>query len=437
MVAALFFMVLGGGGTPAPLSEMLLQIVFSVLFVIWFAYSGRTPLPRAVWIGAALLISLPILQLIPLPPVLWHALGGREPLVNALALVGRDNEWWPLSLAPERTFASLLAMVPVAGMLVMAASLTNRGRMLFFGLVTAVAMTSFLVGVGQLTGVGNGVFRFYSPDTDYFLGFQANRNSQADIFLIANICSAAFVRYVLERKSENQEFASWLVAHATVALLFLLGAILTGSRMGMALIPISLMGQIGILWPWLMRLNIVTKRLLLVGALFALILGAGAVFASPVLYNRVARFSQTAELRPEIWKQTLQIISIHLPWGSGIGTFIPVYQAYEPLNIVGFAVINRAHCDYLEWFLETGWPGVLVLIAGSTLLLWQISSRIPGRSVNYCNILAACSVLLIVVIHSFVDYPLRSMSLGGLTLVMIAFLATPCLGYRTVAEPDE
>lgn len=430
-------MVLGGGGSPAPLSELLLQLAFAPLFVIWFAYAGRMPAPAGIWVGGALLLCVPVIQLIPWPAALWHALPGRAPLIDALSLTGQADRWWPLSLAPERTFASLMAMIPVVAMLPMAASLTGRWRMALFGLIAGVALVSFFVGVGQMANLGGGIFRFYSADSEYFLGFQANRNSQADVFLIGGIASAVFVRHVLDRKSEQHGFVAWLAAHACLSLLFLLGTVLTGSRMGMMLAPLSLAGQLVVIWPWLMRLALPLRRFLLLGGMVVLAVALAAALGNPVLQAQIGRFGQGENLRPEIWHRTWQIITVFQPWGSGIGTFVPVYQSYEPLSALRIVVINRAHCDYLEWLLETGWIGVVAMVAALAVMVGAARRTWRQGAIDHGTVLGAAAVLLVIVIHSFVDYPLRSMSLGGLTTVMIAFLAIPCPGHGAVTEPAQ
>src|SRR5690606_4034235 len=69
--------------------------------------------PLAIGILAAI-AALPLLQLIPLPPGLWTALPGRSEPALALELAGIAPGWTPLSLVPERTWRSFLALLPPA-----------------------------------------------------------------------------------------------------------------------------------------------------------------------------------------------------------------------------------------------------------------------------------------------------------------------------------
>ena len=122
--------VLGGGGSPAPLLEVALQCCATLAAAAWLFANrdglGRVP-ARAWWL-AGLIALLPALQLIPLPPALWQGLPGRADQRAALDLVAAGDSWRALTLSPPRTVASLLAALAAGLSLVMAASLGERGR---------------------------------------------------------------------------------------------------------------------------------------------------------------------------------------------------------------------------------------------------------------------------------------------------------------------
>ena len=100
------------------------------------------PWPRLALGFAAALLALPALQLIPLPPALWQSLPGREAEIAALALIGEANRWLPWTVSPPRTLAALLALIPPAVALVLAARASLAGRRL--ALVSLVAMVARL-----------------------------------------------------------------------------------------------------------------------------------------------------------------------------------------------------------------------------------------------------------------------------------------------------
>ena len=83
VTAALLALALavGGAGVAHPLLQMLLGLG-AIGAAAYFAFTDRSwqfdRLRRFALALLALIVALPLLQLIPLPPVLWHALPGRE-----------------------------------------------------------------------------------------------------------------------------------------------------------------------------------------------------------------------------------------------------------------------------------------------------------------------------------------------------------------------
>ena len=141
-------MVLGGGGSPAPLAEMAVQMIVGMLFCLWLIWCVDLPADRlrpALGL-VALLLVLPVVQLIPLPPALWQALPGRAIERGALDLIGAADTWRPLSVAPARTLAALLALVPPAIVLLMTATLGPAGRTMVIGMIAGVTGLAVLVG---------------------------------------------------------------------------------------------------------------------------------------------------------------------------------------------------------------------------------------------------------------------------------------------------
>jgi hypothetical protein len=124
-------LVLGGGGTSNPLTEVVLELFLAGVALVWLwrptRGAGSPPWPALLIAGLALVI--PVMQLVPLPPVIWHGLPGRQSEVAALGLIGHADRWMPLSLTPARTFASLLAILAEVMLFPAAARLDLAGRM--------------------------------------------------------------------------------------------------------------------------------------------------------------------------------------------------------------------------------------------------------------------------------------------------------------------
>ena len=72
-----FSLLLGGGGSPAPLPELILQLITALLLGAWAAmlaikaYLGEpaTRLSRPAVLFTIAFFAIPIIQLVPLPPI--------------------------------------------------------------------------------------------------------------------------------------------------------------------------------------------------------------------------------------------------------------------------------------------------------------------------------------------------------------------------------
>ncbi|MFM5884545.1 MAG: O-antigen ligase family protein [Novosphingobium sp.] len=414
-------LVIGGGGSPAPLPELVLQIAVAALALTWW-WAAPRPLaaaPAALTIAAVLLL-LPLVQLIPLPPALWQALPGRDAARDALDLTGHAQDWRPLALAPQRTLAALLAAIPAALMLLMAGAADRRGRLRLVATLALGGAATMVLGAAQVSGGPAGSLRFYGGGATFLEGFQANHNSTADVLLIGMIAAVAWIRERALRRGAPAPRAAVLGLAGAVTAVLGLGVVLTASRMGMALLPVALIAAALLLRPWLSW----SPRTL--GAGLAIVAAAGLIGALALSRNDMLgrigdRFNLTAEQRPDLWADSLYAAKSYFPAGVGMGNFVPALLANERLEVVQAAVPNRAHNDYLELLVEAGVAGMAALSIAATALaraLWQARRDPPAGSGAF--VVVGGMALLVLALHSLVDYPLRSMS--------IALAAAACAG---------
>ncbi len=421
-------MLLGGSGSLKPGAEIILQCLLAGLAAAWVWTQSSTPsalhkLPREGWIIAALLLALPLCQLLPLPPALWHSLPGRAVEREALDLVGEASSWRPWSLTPNRTLASLLVMVASATMLVMAAAQDRRGRRLLLAIIAGAGLLSVLVGAAQLSGGGGNPFRFYNPDEAFLDGFQTNHNAEADVLLIAMVALAAAASEWGSQRPRPIAVRPLLGAIVGASLLLILGVILTASRTGIALLPIAIGAQTLILRRWLRlgRRNAVPAMAIAAALLVAVV--ALRFGHNTAMVRVLARFHATSEFRPEIWHDSVFALRQYWPWGGGMGSFIPVFAAAERLDVVTGRFVNRAHNDYLEFLIEAGLPGVLTLLGVGYAIAsgaWRTArSRVPGSS---AQMICGAANLAILGLHSLIDYPLRTMAIACIAAVSVGLL---------------
>ncbi len=130
------------------------------------------------------------------------------------------------------------------------------------------------------------------------------------------------------------------------------------------------------------------------------------------------------EGRRTIWNATLAAIPDFARLGSGVGTFREVYPLYMP-HQTGHTIYTHAENGYLQLFLETGIPGV-VLLALAILIglfwtgrgLWKANS-----SRSFVAIGALASAMLASLVHSGVDFVWYVPGCLVLTLILAACIS--------------
>ena len=427
-----FAMVLGGGGSPAPRPELAVECLAAVIAALWVV--NRSPgsthhaIPRTAWLIALLVAIVPLVQLIPLPAALWQSLPGRQIERDALALIDLDTTWRPWTMAPNHTFAALLSLGPPLLLLVMTAALGARTRLHLIATIAAIGLATIVIGAFQLLADNVSVIRFYGLTTPQLTGFQANHNSTADILLIAMVAASAVLRAIVQRQRQPVSRALVLAGAGGLNGLFAIGVVLTASRMGIFLLPVALLASLWILRPWLP----VSRKALgggALGLLILLVLGLLLVRGSPAIAAIAARFDFSEELRPQLWQDGLFVVRQHFPFGVGMGNFVPALVAVERLEIVRPFLPNRAHNDFIELAAEAGLFGLMALSAISWLLgraAWRAFRA--GSTATAQTTVFAAAALLIIALHSLVDYPLRSMSLACVAAVCAGLFMSPKTG---------
>jgi O-antigen ligase len=110
---------------------------------------------------------------------------------------------------------------------------------------------------------------------------------------------------------------------------------------------------------------------------------------------------------------TTRAIADSFPVGTGLGTFQTVYRRYENPDRVTRQYANHAHNDYVEFVLELGIVGLLLILAFiawwamALVRVWR--SEVPGAGLAR----AATVAIGVVLLHSIVDYPLRTSAIAA------------------------
>lgn len=422
-------MILGGGGSTAPKSEAILQIAIACLLLIACAIphrlAGLGPVPGMAWLATAPLVLITMAQLAPLPPSIWRNLPGRDVERSALDLVGAGANWMPLTIAPTATMASLLAILCIAALMLFVTRLDLGGRAAVALAITLTALASIALGTLQLAHFGGANWALYNDfTTGWLVGFQANRNAQADLLQIGMLAAATVG---LVRLDGGESGRIQLPAVFACLAVLTIGVLMTGSRAGIALLPTTFFFALAIVWPRLKR-KVKFLKLWIGGITLAIAVTGFALTRIAVIQSVISRFGADTEGRWDFWLDTIYALRKAWPAGTGVGTFSYAYPAVERLELVDPLLLTRAHNDWLEWTLEAGlagWIGIgltMIALGVSARMAWRQSTAMRQNPIRRGQILFGLAVLINESLHALVDYPTRSMSLAALIAVAVAFL---------------
>gem|GEM_PF-728242 len=419
-VAIVAMLALGGGSSQTPLTRTCAELIGLGLLA--------GPMVRAQW-GAviradrllvcllAALFVLLIVQLVPLSPHMWTGVRARAPFLAGDVLMFGHPVLRPLSLDPDETVASALFMVPGLALWLRLRADADFAERAIVAFLVFLGLSLTLAAVQAASGPGE-YHLYLNTHSALPTGFFANRNHQA----IAMDCGIVLAAMLERRWKQTNRFefaAGWLFACAT--LLFTMGALLTGSRAGVALLVPSLIA--GIL---LARGTGRRGRIELAVCLVLMGLGAIVLVVHPggqlgAIANRSYAIEDNRYL---YWPVAIQMMKQYAPWGVGFGVFPHAYEVTEPRALLAPLWLNHAHNDWLEYLVEAGLPGgVLALAFLGWLMTRLIGTRRAGSAAPLVT--GAGVVILLLLAHSAYDYPLRTIALSSLFALMLGLMVRP------------
>lgn len=477
--------MLGGGTKEGFLGDVILQLVSAPLLLVALqrlrSMPGRAPrpetasfgfgdpsslelmpaatFPRGILFFTGLLVLVPLIQLIPLPSSVWTRLPGRDVLVETFNLLGQSIPWWPISMAPEATWIAVLSLIPPLAIFFSVVAFTRTERRQFCFVLIGFGVVSVFLGLLQLAHGPQSSLRFFQiTNPTEAVGFFANRNHYSALLYVATLFGAAWAIDVLVRVSAlpkrsllKSQTILTLAAALTVFSLLVIAQTMARSRAGLLLSIVALFGILALALrhaqdvrgsdhssePGALSSSI--KAILItttVAVVFSL------QFA---LYRILDRFTvdPLEDARVLFARKTYALAKLYAPLGTGVGTFVPVYQLHEkPADIAHFFA-NRAHNDILEAALESGLMGLSLMLVFALWLLRKlfVSWRKPqteeqpghaaqvhavqvlgGSALDRTFVRAATLGLLLLATHSFVDYPLRTTALMVVTALCCGLL---------------
>lgn len=435
-------LILGGGTHSGFLADVILQ--FISLPLIWLAVVELRSAPTISYFKwplafVALVCALPLAQLIPLPASVWVLLPGHTVISATYAFLGEQLPARPLTLSRASTCLSFLSLLPPSAIFLGTLTLGYRQRCLLSIVVIVVGVVSVVLGLLQLAGGPNSGLRFYAVTnrTDA-VGFFANRNHFAALLYTSMLLALYWIietSITVSLSSGRRRFTSNVFLPFTCAgfafCILLAGQLTARSRAGLLLAVVALLAGLAFSGVDRRAMQLGRRSVRTVIGVTAATIAFSLQFG---LYRILDRFDHVMldDSRIEILQNAISAAWAYMPFGSGLGTFVPVYQMFEKPSDIGVAFVNHAHNDLLEIWLETGLPGLILLGIYATWLvrrviaLWRWPFGIGETGEIDVGLARACSiVLLLLLTHSLVDYPLRTYAMAGVAAFASAVVVRP------------
>ncbi|MHA6332450.1 O-antigen ligase family protein [Qipengyuania sp. CAU 1752] len=410
-----------GGSSRSDAAQLMVLRPLSAIFLMIALYNFRAQHVAGVRWLVFLLISLAILmlvQVIPLPPEIWHRLPGRQPIVAMDAFLGFEELWRPLSLNPWRAWNALASLVVPAAALLLALAMRAKVETLLI-LVAGMGALDAMLGLLQVATGSASPFYFYEySNRGSPIGIFANENHSA----IFSACSLlVLARLTLMQAAERGGkvlrtiypivfvfvLVVGLVSSSRAGFLAIIGALVTAAVLAQATYASRKSGAAGTKKKdaWLSPRRVApVLALSLLFALPALFIA----FDSVPAFNDIFATDPLEDLRWQLLQVSLAMMADFWTTGIGFGAYEQVYHIYEPTELLRGTYVNQAHNDWAQLVIE---GGVVAIILLGGLLAWigrnvWLLGRGPGASFTLQIFWSA--ILLIIALASVIDYPLRA-----------------------------
>ncbi|MCK5719275.1 MAG: O-antigen ligase family protein [Thiomargarita sp.] len=418
-----------------PWAWAIMAIWILILSFIWLKhfYYGRvkfTPVfyhAKYVLILWSLWLIYIIFQIIPLP---YSWVQWISPKVASLQFFIPHTI--TLSIEPYATSISLLHSICYILLFMLVLLLVNRRKRLRWLAYSLLLSGLFQAIYGSMMTLSNLEYGFFHQKI-YGLGVATgtfiNRNHFAGYL---EICLAIGIGLLISQLSHTsnttwkqhiKSLLSWLMSNKMQLRLSLvimvIALVLTHSRMGNTAFFASLLiaGIIGLILSRHAPRSII---ILFVSIIIIDIIIVGTWFGVEKVVNRIETTRMITETRDDVDIYSLNYLQDYLWTGSGLGSFYSTFPTYQGHDIKGF--YDHAHNDYLEFAVETGIIGLLILIAIMILALKNALIAQYRRHDSLCRGMAfsATMAMIAIIIHSSVDFNLQIPANAATFMIILA-----------------
>lgn len=423
MLAALIILSALLFGAVETWSSSLVMLGVYTLGLVWVLRKGYRQHPlgspeQALLAAGAALVVYALLQVLPLPAIVMKFISPSAfSAWNTFSLESRGV--MTISLHPYATVQELMRVISF--LIVFAVSMQDfRDRDVLIRSVKTLVVFGFclaIFGIVQKATWNDNIYWFrelMQGGTPF--GPFVNRNHFAGFIgmLIPLGLGLALIKETREKK----------ILWGFVTVIMAVGLFFSLSRGGI----IGFFAGVGLFAFLMIQSRMPSKKTWAIG--FFLI-----VLASYLLYLGIdpviERFISTdisKEQRLTVWAATLKAYQDFPLTGSGLGTFADVFALYAPADIRLF--YDHAHNDYLEFMLETGFIGIIALVAFIVIIMYMIFRQtLQGR--RGVLVIASVSSVFTMLIHSVFDFNLHILS-NGLLFSMVLGMTVALSSLSTV-----
>ncbi len=397
------------GGTKILQTIPLVEALAIVLLVLLFVFQqGFNFLSKATW-GFILLIALtPLLYLIPLSADIWDQLPGHEVYTQVAQWVstnqGSDQINRTFSLVPYRTEHAFFALLPPLAIFITVSALPEPQKRFIIYALLVIAFAEACLATIQYSS-NNEFFYFGIPIIKKGIALGTYPNPDHFVLLMEIAIPLTFALLAHEIKtgkkhgSDGSKSLMLKIIYGLMIVLFIAGAVFSGSRAG---IPLALLSGFLSYMIFMHKKN--SQHLVLSAVVILVITVALLSFLNltPVI-NRFISNNPFLDGRWAIFANTWEGIKTFFPVGAGPGTFPEVYRIFQPIAQSGF--VNHAHNDYLELIFETGLLGVFFIsyFMYRILRAWKQVKKVKVREFHYLQIATGLGIL-VMLLHSILEF---------------------------------